>query len=72
LEVKKMAEEKKGGNGRVVVFLPVIPLLPSGVVDMGTITRLVSEADLANNPPEEGKRGEDTLLPDGPDSAEED
>jgi hypothetical protein len=45
-----MADEKKAGNGRVVV-LPVIPTLPSGVYDMGTVMRLVSEADLANNPP---------------------
>lgn len=47
-----MAQEEKPESGKVIVF-PAVPLLPSGVVDMGTITRLVSEADLANNPPDE-------------------
>lgn len=55
-----MAEEKKAGNGLVIVFLPVIPLLPSGVYDMGTVMRLASEADLANNPPD----GETAPTPD--------
>jgi hypothetical protein len=45
-----MSQEKKPEGGQVVV-LPVIPELQSGVYDMGTVTRLVSEADLANNPP---------------------
>ncbi len=45
-----MAHEEKPETGKVVV-IPTIPLLPSGVYDMGTITRLISEAELANNPP---------------------
>lgn len=53
-----MAKKEEQRGGRVVILLPVVPKLPSGVVDMGTITRLISEAELANNPPEETTESE--------------